>query len=404
MAEAPLRHRNYRVMRISSCGVEDAADRLYGDDAGLRCASYEEQLRSWLERKIGCNEAFSRAMKSRGHEIREVLFDLEPVQRTWAWERGLDLDERDWKAQILLEQIRDFRPEVLYLEGYDALPASLRVSIRKRVPSIELIVVHQGACEGTASVLRELRRADVLFVSSPALLLACREAGLEPHLVYEAFDPSVLCELPAPSKLDPATLSDATFLGTTGENAGRKKREQWITKLLDADLVDVYPRELTASGRQRKRGGFASRSSKRLFEPLFGFDYFARLQASRISLNYHCDAAGGFVGNRRMFEATGVGSCLLTDRGSNLDELFEDGREVVTFDGVADAKEKIRYLLEHEDERKAIADAGRARTLGEHTVQKRVAVIDEWIQLGLAARRKATRTRWRGLPGSMPAG
>ncbi len=403
MADAPLRHRNYRIMRVSSCGVEDPAALLYRDDEGLRCASYSEQLRNWLERKTSCDEAFTRAMKSRGHEVREVLFDLEPVQRTWAWERGLDVDERDWKSQVLLHQIIDFKPEVLFLQGFDVLPAPLRLTIKKRVPTIDLVVIQQGPREATPTVLRELSRADVLFVSSPVLARACRKAGLEPHLVHEAFDPSVLCELPAPSKIDADALLDFTFLGTTGERADHARRESYLARLIDDESIEVYARQLTAAGRIRRGGPVLGGSANTRVHPaLYGLDYFAVMQRSRISFNVHCDSAGSYVGNRRMFEATGVGSCLLTDRGANLSDLFEDGREVVTFSGIDDAREKVRYLLDHENERRAIAEAGRARTLSEHTVAKRVAVIDEWIQQGLAARRKATRTRWRGLPGSLP--
>ncbi|MDP6978772.1 MAG: glycosyltransferase [Myxococcota bacterium] len=403
MADSPLRHRNYRVMRVSSCGVEDAGSLLYRDDEGLRCASYSEQQRSWLERKVGCGEAFLRAMKSRGHDVRQVLCDLEPLQRTWAWERGIEVDEQNWKSQILLQQILDYKPEVLFLQGFESLPAPLRLTIKKQVPSIDLLVIQQGSCNPTPTVLRELARADLLFVSSPALANACRKAGLTPNLVYDAFDPSVLCELPAPSKLDPASLCGATFLGTTGKRADHARRERYLARLLEDGLLDVYARQLNANGRIRRGGPrLGGSANTRVHDPQFGIDYFELLQRSRVTLDVHCDSAGGYVGNRRMFEATGVGTCLLTDRGANLPDLFEDGREVVTFSGLADACDKLRYLLEHEDERAEIAAAGQARTLKEHTVHKRVAEIDSWIQQGLAVQRKATRTRWRGLPGSLP--
>jgi hypothetical protein len=48
-----------------------------------------------------------------------------------------------------------------------------------------------------------------------------------------------------------------------------------------------------------------------------------------VALNRHIAAAEGHANNMRLYEATGVGTCLLTDRGSNLGELFEVGREVI---------------------------------------------------------------------------
>ena len=341
-------------------------------------------------------------MKSRGHEVCEVLVDLEPVQKTWAWERGLEIEDRDWMSQVLLQQMLEFKPEVLFLQGFHALPVPLRLTIKKRVPSLELVVIQQGPCQANSTVLRELSRADVLFVSSAVLERVCLEAGLEPHRVYEAFDPSVLCELPAPSKLDEASKLDASFLGTTGERADHARREHYLSGLIRDGGVEVYARQLTAAGRVRRRASaLGTTGGERLHPALYGLDYFEVMQRSRVSLNIHCDSAGDHVGNRRMFEATGVGSCLLTDRGENLDEIFEDGREVVTYSDLDDAREKLRYLLDHESERRAIAEAGRARTLSEHTVAKRVAAIDEEIQQALTRHRKATRTRWRGLAGSL---
>ena len=75
------------------------------------------------------------------------------------------------------------------------------------------------------------------------------------------------------------------------------------------------------------------------------------LRDARISLNRHIAEAEGHANNMRLYEATGVGSLLLTDEGSNLAELFEPGREVVTYAGVDDLVEKARHYLAHEDER-----------------------------------------------------
>ena len=82
----------------------------------------------------------------------------------------------------------------------------------------------------------------------------------------------------------------------------------------------------------------------------------------------------------RLYEATGVGSLLLTDEGSNLAELFEPGREVVTYAGVDELVEKARHYLAHEDERRAIAAAGQARTLRDHTYELRMRELAEILR------------------------
>ena len=74
----------------------------------------------------------------------------------------------------------------------------------------------------------------------------------------------------------------------------------------------------------------------------------------------------------RLYEATGVGSMLLTDRKDNLHELFDIDREVVAYSSKEEAAEMVRYYLDHPDEMASIAQAGQARTLREHTYGQRM--------------------------------
>jgi spore maturation protein CgeB len=99
------------------------------------------------------------------------------------------------------------------------------------------------------------------------------------------------------------------------------------------------------------------------------------LAGARIALNRHIAAANGHANNMRLYEATGVRTMLLTDESEDLDALFEPGREVVTYADPHDLVETARWFLAHEDERAAIASAGRARTLAEHTYAARIAEL-----------------------------
>ena len=82
----------------------------------------------------------------------------------------------------------------------------------------------------------------------------------------------------------------------------------------------------------------------------------------------------------RLFEATGVGTCLLTDPGNNMADIFEEDREVVTYSSTDECVEKVEYLLGHEDVRREIAAAGQARTLKDHSVLQRCRQLDEILQ------------------------
>ena len=103
------------------------------------------------------------------------------------------------------------------------------------------------------------------------------------------------------------------------------------------------------------------------------------LAQAKIALNRHIDVAEGFANNMRLYEATGVGTLLLTDAKSNLGDLFEPGREVITYASEDELVERIHYYLDHENERGGIAQAGQGRTLSEHTYEHRMRELVELL-------------------------
>jgi spore maturation protein CgeB len=82
----------------------------------------------------------------------------------------------------------------------------------------------------------------------------------------------------------------------------------------------------------------------------------------------------------RLYEATGVGAMLLTDRKDNLHELFEIDKEVVSYSSKEEAAELVRYYLDHPEESQKIAQAGQARTLRDHTYEKRMSELVSILQ------------------------
>ena len=108
------------------------------------------------------------------------------------------------------------------------------------------------------------------------------------------------------------------------------------------------------------------------------------LRRSRITLNSHIDLAGREAGNMRLFEATGVGAFLLTDFKDNLDTLFAPEGEVAVWRSIDDCLDVIGRMIGNDDGRSAIARAGQARTLAQHTYRHRTAEILKFVD-GLRA-------------------
>jgi spore maturation protein CgeB len=114
-----------------------------------------------------------------------------------------------------------------------------------------------------------------------------------------------------------------------------------------------------------------------------------------------CEAGGLSYSEQikgRNFEVPGCGGFLLTGRAENLDQYYENGKEIVSFDDKDDLIEKIRYYISHESERAAIARAGNERTLREHTYVARFRNI--FLQMGMPEHSIGDRADLEPRPGS----
>ena len=83
----------------------------------------------------------------------------------------------------------------------------------------------------------------------------------------------------------------------------------------------------------------------------------------------------------RNFEVPGCGGFLLTDPAEDLDRYYEAGKEIATFRTVREMINRARHYLKNEEERRAVAEAGRARTLREHTYVHRFGAIFDALGL-----------------------
>lgn len=75
---------------------------------------------------------------------------------------------------------------------------------------------------------------------------------------------------------------------------------------------------------------------------------------------------GVLVAPLRIFEIAAAGGFLLAERGrGEIAEFFDEDKEMVCFDDVEEMRTKIEYFLRHDDERRAIAQAGQRRAVAE---------------------------------------
>lgn len=84
----------------------------------------------------------------------------------------------------------------------------------------------------------------------------------------------------------------------------------------------------------------------------------------------------------RTFNSSAAGGFVLTQMTYDLADYYEVGKEVASFNSTRELIEKIKYYLDHEEEREKIARAGYERTISDHTYERRYRDIFKRIGLG----------------------
>ncbi|MDH7515934.1 MAG: glycosyltransferase [Bacteroidota bacterium] len=209
---------------------------------------------------------------------------------------------------------------------------------------------------------------DIYYIYARSLVEPLRAAGAK-RVEYLPFcyDPEMLRMPEAMSEEDVARYSaDVVFAGTW-----EPERERWLDAVADFDLAvwgNMWDRVPVSRPVRKRWRGYA----------VYGEEISKLFAVSKIHLNF-LRLQNRDSHNVRTLEIPGFGGFLLTQRSrEQAEELFTEGEEIACFDTVDELRGKIRYYLEHEEERRAVAARGHARALREHTVENRLQrVLDD---------------------------
>ncbi len=376
--------------------------------------SYEKQLSHLYDDAFALSDFFSKNLAANGVNAHEIIENAGPLQDAWKKENGV----QDSGYDLLIEQLNKLQPDVVFLNA-GRTPFHMVERIREKVKSIRRLV---GNCSAPyrEGDLKEFASYDFVITCSAGIELTLGHRGIKVYHMNHAFEHTLL---PKVMENNGYEESDVLFTGSLGfgENYHNIRRDtitallqQGINVSLRASTAEISPfrhyarcgayavastmkklgllnlaKSIPLLGRATewrsmpKRDSYPDVIKKNARPPLFGIEMLKAMHTARIAFNSHIDMAGDYAANMRLFEATGVGTCLVTDWKKNLHELFAPESEVVSYRNVEECIEKIKWLLDHPAERARIAKAGHERTLKEHTWNKRIPELDHIIRKNL---------------------
>ena len=355
---------------------------LYSQHPGLERQSYEHQMRVRHESLFGLADFYSTNLRKLGYEAWDIHANNRFLQTAWAKEHGLKVAS-DWQWQfrlrrgivpwvsriykprwfndILAAQIRHCKPDVLLNQKMDGVNNDF---LREIKPYVKLLVGQHAA--NRLPETKNWSVYDLVISSFPPTLDWFRLKGIAAELNRLGFEPRVLSHLKDGEKRIPISFVGSFY------DAVHNTRIEWLEYLssrLEVKVWSPHTKNLPA----------ASPILRSYVGPAWGTEMYQVLRDSLLTLNHHGNIPP-YANNLRLYEATGVGTLLLTDWKPNLYEIFEPGKEVIAYRTAEECAELIKYYLEHENERREIARAGQQRTLRDHTYYNRLRELVDIVQ------------------------
>ena len=343
-------------------------DFVYKKNKHLRTLPYENQMNFILSDYSSVWGSYTKQLRKLGAEVELIIPNCKPLQAAWAKENGHNFPP-DWYFSVPKKQVKKIQPDVFFIGSMFEYYGSFLDEIKQIVPNVFGWI----SCPIPANI--DISKLGLIVTSLPKYVDQFRSMGINSELLTSAFDTEIL------NKLEPiAPDIDFSFLGSF-TNA-HQNRIKMIKTLVDNTPVQIFGTGLETVPDERpflERLFKKSPIQERYKGEKWGLDMFRVLRRSKITFNVHIDISGTYAGNMRMFEATGVGTLLVTDGTHSPARLFADD-EVIYYKDINDAIEQVNYYLKHEDERKSMAKRGQSRTFSNYNIDITSAKMYEYLK------------------------
>ncbi len=392
-----------KIAILSSIYPQHAQD-IYRENPLLHQRTSDEQMEYIRWHALSSYTRWNELLTKLKFKVIEFVHNLPTVEKKWAKENQIDTTETEDVLNIGLEKVKRFEPDILYCTSPVCyIKSSFLKELISILPKRPKIIAWYGADCGKEEIFQFF---DLTLSNSKHLVNSLRNRKIPADFLQHSFEPAVLDKIKIPEK----RINRVGFFGNLDVSTyDFKKRTELLRKIFEIEKnIDVHGTVYVPKRFERykysaiKARHDFSRIVEKLYPlkrikiwsqienlppnpwplgkkftqqvkpALFGQKMLQALSNYQVAFNYHNKHTGNYACNMRLFEATGVGCCLLTDNKSDINSIFEPDSEIVTFSNPEDAISKVKFLIKEPKLAKKIALAGQKRTLTEYTAEKQV--------------------------------
>ncbi len=328
--------------------------------------SYDDLISLLFKDFYGILYSLIYSLRDSGIEAELIVPNFKLLQKKWAQENNIQFAD-NWEFEIADEQAKKYQADILFFgsnfEYFDTMVPNL-----KRYSRYACVWI---SCPFDTAI--NFSHIDHVFTLFQPHYDYFTKRAIASTLTQAGFDPKILESVNSKKEIP------LSFIGGIGRY--HKRRERILKKIIRNFPIKIWGYGYVSDHPfknfvKQMANGFAFKKS--YMGEAWGLKMYEILGASGITINIHGDIADGHAVNMRMFEATGMGSLLITEYSEGIAKFFTPDVEVVCYKNENEAIEKIGYYLTHEEERKKIALAGQKKTLTHFTYQT---IIKDYIRV-----------------------
>jgi hypothetical protein len=345
--------------------------------------TYESVWQSLMATRFGVSDVYSHHLNLLGNQAQELVANSPKLQGLWAIEYGLrisepfhDISPSVWSKvpllskvshllptfqKLILKQIEAIRPDVLYVQDLNFSPPALLREFKKHAKFVV------GQIASPLPSRRILSNFDLILSSLPNFVNYFHRYGLKAAYLPIAFDTRVSGELKSVTR-----DIEVSFVG------GISPQHNSTIPLLSAIAPAVPGLEIYGYGSDYLK---TTPQLEGLHKgEVWGLDMYRVLSRSNVTINRHISIAENYANNMRLYEATGMGALLITDRKDNLNQIFEIDKEVLAYSSTEEARDLTLWAIDNPSKAKILAKAGQRRTLSSHTYSASIAQLNDELR------------------------
>jgi spore maturation protein CgeB len=367
--------------------------------------SFIELLTNLFNDCYGQADFIGQLLTKNGYESIELIPNFKSAQFAWINEKVENVSLTDnWKREILEFQISYYRPEILFFVGWSYGGDYIKY-LKEKFSFVKGILFWVGESLPNNKFYRFF---DAIVTCDAQNVEILRSQGIQSEHVNHAFNFETNKRLMNYSEKMNVVNFSGTLKYGENEHSIRCNTLNSLSAKIDLELSgEIYIPSLYSHSLKGKLissyhdfldyvNNFYSSAHKylpykssylelkearnqinqfiklkeKMSNPLFGIKYLENLKKSLVVLNTHSNTKNAC--NMRLFEVTGVGSCLITDYKENIHELFEIDSEIVCYKSTEELIEKSEYLLQNPSVALQIANKGQDRTKRNHDYSNRL--------------------------------